>query len=123
MADNKAALLAELKKEFDTMTPLKAGDKKKKKFLSFSSDQIYIGLGAESAYDEKLGKYKDPTITLTTSFQGHFGSLPIDGKFWKEFAAFAQNMSEVLDGISIANVRTVDDVDTAKKMLAGFRGN
>ncbi|MCQ2069806.1 MAG: hypothetical protein MJZ68_01585 [archaeon] len=119
--DKKETLRNELMDAVGKVTPANPTDAKKVPIMSYSNGQVYIGLKAVSAYDAKTGTHKDPQPRITASFGGHFVELPLDGKWWRTFADFTEKMAQALEGINISVSNVYDDVDNAKKLLAGFR--
>ncbi len=89
--------------------------------MSFSQDNIYLGLKIVTPFDEKTGAYKEPAPRITASFNGTFVNYPVDGKFWKAFAEFAAKMADALEGVKVTQSTVYDDVDTAKQLMAQFR--
>jgi hypothetical protein len=117
----KLELSNELKAAFGAVATENPNDTKKVPIMSYSNGQVYIGLKAVSAFDPKTGTHKEPQPRITASFGGHFVELPIDGKWWRTFADFTEKMAQALEGINISVSNVYDDVDNAKKLLAGFR--
>ena len=111
----------EIRAQFGQISPADGTETIKTPVLSFSSGSVYIGLKLVSKYDEKKGIREEPVPRLTASFNSHFVELPLNGKWWKEFARFANDMANALEGVSIENVNVNGDGDYAKEMMAKFR--
>ncbi len=121
-SENNSAMMAELQKKFDEIVTANPNENKKIGLLSFSSGNIYIGLKAVQNFNPAIGKYRDPELRITASFNGHFVDMPIDGRFWKPFSEFATSMADALEGVSITVTNVNDDVDSAKKLISAFKG-
>ena len=122
MVDTKQnALKNELEAAFGAVQTATPNETKKVPIMSFSNGQVYLGLKAVSVFDVKTGGYKEPQPKITASFSGHFVDLPLDGKWWRSFADFTEKMAQALEGVNINVSNVHDDVDTAKKLMAGFR--
>jgi hypothetical protein len=117
----KLEISAELMNAFGAVKTEAPNDTKKVPIMSYSQGQVYIGLKAVSTFDEKAGAYRDPVPKITATFGGHFVDLPLSGKFWKGFSDFAVKMAEALDGVELVSTTVHDDVESAKKLLSGFK--
>lgn len=89
--------------------------------LSFSGGNMYIGLKLVQKYDEKTGTYLSETPGLTTSVNGTYVNLPISGKWWKDFAEFADKMAKTLEGVNIEVTDIKGDLDSAQQMMSRFK--
>ena len=118
----KFELSAELKNAFGAVKTEAPNDTKKVPIMSYSQGQVYIGLKAVSTFDTNTGAYRDPVPKITATFGGHFVDLPLSGKFWRSFSDFAVKMAEALDGVEIVSSTVYDDVENAKKLMSGFKG-
>lgn len=93
----------------------------KKEVSTFNEGGIYIGLKIVSEYDEATGQYKEERPSLVTMIDGKFVNFPKDGKFWKNFADFAQKFAQIMDGVDLNTSVNRADVDSGRKMMAKFR--
>ena len=101
--------------------PVAQGETVKTPVMSFSQDNVYLGLKIVEAFDEKKGAYRPPTPKITASIGGTFVSLPVDGKFWRDFSDFVDKMASALEGVKITQSTVHDDVETAKQLMAQFK--
>jgi hypothetical protein len=122
ISQKKVELTEELKAAFGNVQTSAPNETKKVPIMSYSNGQVYIGLKAVSTFDTKTGTYREPQPRITASFGGHFVELPLSAKFWQSFSDFTVKMAEALEGIEINVTNVYDDVDNAKKLMAGFRG-
>ena len=112
----------EVQKAFGQVAaPAVQGESKKTPVMSFSQDNIYLGLKIVEVFDEKTGTHKEPVPRITASFGGDFVNFPVDGKFWSDYAAFVTKMAAALEGVKITQSTVHDDVETAKQLMAQFR--
>ncbi|MDO5862115.1 MAG: hypothetical protein Q4Q58_04910 [Thermoplasmata archaeon] len=96
-------------------------NRKKLPILRFDEGGTFINLSIVSNLDERTGEFEEPGPRITANFGGSFVSLPLDGKWWKNFSKFANQMCDALQGIAISNSSTEDDLDYAKFILAKYR--
>ena len=89
--------------------------------MTFSQNNVYLGLKLVSSFDEKNGVQRGPVPRITASFNGQFVEYPIDRKFWKAYADFIVKFAEVLEGVHIENFTVIDDVEFGKKTMAQFK--
>ncbi len=93
----------------------------KTEVCTFNQGGIYVGLKLVSDYDETIGKHKEPRPSLVFMIDGKFVNFPKDGKFWKEFADFAQKFAQIMDGVDLNTSVNRADVANGQKMMAKFR--
>ena len=93
----------------------------KTNILDFSGGQVYIALKYVTAVDEATGQTRDLTPQLLCMFGGHYVDLPINGRWWKEFADFAARLADTFEGVSLENIRTNGDAANAKRLMSKFR--
>ena len=93
----------------------------KTEVCTFNQDGIYIGLKLVSDYDEATGKYKEERPSLVFMKDGKFVNMPKDGKFWKNFAEFAQNFAQIMEGIDLNTSINRADVANGQKLMAKYR--
>ena len=86
----------------------------------FRSDAAYIALKADPKLDEG-GKVVDEKLRIVASFGGHYVSLPINGNWWKEFANFANEMANILDGVAVESINTNCDMEAARRVMSRYR--
>jgi len=89
--------------------------------MSFSEGNVYLGLKLVSYFDEKTNTRKDPVPKITASFNGKFVEVPLNGKWWRSYAAFVTKMADAMEGVDLATSNINDDVDYAKSIMANFR--
>ena len=93
----------------------------KKEVSTFNEGGVYVGLKIVSDYDESTGQYKDERPSLVTMIDGKFVNFPKDGKWWKNFADFAQKFAQIMDGVDLNTSVNRADVAAGQKMMAKFR--
>ena len=121
--EDKNSIANDLKIQFGQVNLTENREDIKTPVKSFSSGPIYIGLKLTSKYDEKTGTHTAPIPRLTSKFGNEFIDLPMKGKWWKEFADFANDMAEILDGVDIESVSTSGDAETGKQLMAQFKSS
>ena len=45
------------------------------------------------------------------------------GKWWNEFADFANDMTKIFEGVDIESVSTSGDAETGKQLMAQFKSS
>jgi hypothetical protein len=121
--EDKNSIANDLKIQFGQVNLTENREDIKTPVKSFSSGPIYIGLKLTSKYDEKTGTYTAPIPRLTSKFGNEFIDLPMKGKWWKEFADFANDMAKILEGVDIESVSTSGDAETGKQLMAQFKSS
>ena len=82
---------------------------------------VYAGGRLSDTVDEATGQTRDLTPQLLCMFGGHYVDLPINGRWWKEFADFATRLADTFEGVSLENIRTNGDAANAKRLMSKFR--
>jgi hypothetical protein len=114
--------LNKLKTEFGQVNLSDGNEQKKAAALSFSGGGLYIGLKLNSKTNPRTGAIEEsPRITAIYG-KNNYLDLPINGKWWKEFADFAMKMSVALDGVAMVSANSNGDEEYAKQLMAKFRG-
>lgn len=121
MAINNKDLESRIKASAGTAVDNKAAEPIKTPVMSFSRENVYIGLKTVQYVDPVTGNYKDPVPKLTFSINGSFYPFPMNGKFWRAFADFTESMAQALEGIEIVDSNVNADVSYAKQMMAQFK--
>lgn len=111
-----------LKSEFGQVNLSTGEEQKKAAALSFSGGGLYIGLKVNSKTNPKTGAVEESPRITTIYGKNNYLELPINGKWWKEFADFAMKMSVALDGVSMVSANCNGDEEYAKQLMAKFRG-
>lgn len=89
--------------------------------MSFSEGSVYLGLKLVSYFDEKTNTRKEPVPKITSSFNGKFVEVPLNGKWWRHYADFVEKMATAMEGIDLSNANINDDVDYAKSVMSKFK--
>jgi hypothetical protein len=118
----KNSIANDLKTQFGSVNMTDNKEEIKTPVRSFSSGSIYIGLKLSSKFDERTGARTPAVPRLTAKFGNEFLDLPLKGKWWKEFADFANDMAVILEGVDIESVTSSGDAATGKELMAQFRG-
>ncbi len=114
--------LDKIKSEFGQVNLSDGSEQKKAAALSFSGGGLYIGLKVNSKTNPRTGAVEEsPRITAIYG-KNNYLDLPINGKWWKEFADFAMKMSTALDGVAMVSANSNGDEEYAKQLMAKFRG-
>ena len=121
--DVKNSIANDLKTQFGTVNMTDNREEIKTPVRSFSSGAIYIGLKLSSKFDEKTGVRAPAVPRLTAKFGNEFLELPLKGRWWKEFADFASDMAEILEGVDIESVTSSGDTANGKQLMAQFRSH
>ena len=120
-AGNGAVNAAEIRAQMGQLNIETSNETIKKEVSTFNEGGIYIGLKIVSEYDEATGQYKEERPSLVTMIDGKFVNFPKDGKFWKNFADFAQKFAQIMDGVDLNTSVNRADVAAGQKMMAKFR--
>ena len=121
-AQNQKSLANNIRSQFGQVAPAVPTDgTTKTNILDFRGGQVYIALKAVTAIDEATGQTRDLTPQLLCMFGGHYVDLPINGRWWKEFADFAARLADTFEGVSLENIRTNGDAANAKRLMSKFR--
>ncbi len=118
---NKNNLGAEVKAAFGTIGVDDEKQTIKTPVMTFSSGNVYLGLKLVSKYDERTNTRQDPVPRITASFNGKFVEVPLNGKWWREYADFIEKMAQAMEGVDLATSTINDDVDYAKNLMKKFR--
>ena len=129
MANEKAAGTAQEERKLEDQIKVAFGQvnidqdtsTQKTPVMSFSNGTTYVGLKLVSTYDQKKNVRREPTPKITAIFNGKFVEVPINGKWWRSFADFADKMAQALEGVNIETTNINDDVDYAKGLMSKFR--
>lgn len=121
MENNKESIGKELRTTFGNVNVSEGTGAIKTPVMSFSQDNIYLGLKLIAKYDEKAGKHRDPVPRITATFNGRFVDMPLNGKWWRNYADFVDKMEEALEGVDISVANVKDDVGSAKTLMSKFR--
>lgn len=117
----KQEMTDEVRKAFGQTAMANNKGTQKVSVMTFSQNNVYLGLKLVSSFDEKNGVQRGPVPRITASFNGQFVEYPIDRKFWKAYADFIVKFAEVLEGVHIENFTVIDDVEFGKKTMAQFK--
>ena len=98
-----------------------AVEDKSDRILVFNKGGVYLGLKLVQTFNVETGKYSDPVPRVTYIVNGKFNNIPLNGKWWREYADFVNKFADTLDGLDIERATIIDDVDRAKKLMAQFK--
>ena len=124
MANNteKNQISNEVRARFGGVQTAVVNEPIKETIMSYSDGQIYIALKKVSTFDPVNNTYRSPRPKITSSFGGHFIEMGISGKRMRDLADFFDKLAQALEGVEISSVTVNDDVDSAKKFMAEFKG-
>jgi len=114
--------LNKLRNEFGQVNLTDGSEQKKAAALSFSGGGLYIGLKINTRTNPRTGAIEESPRLTTIIGKNNYFDLPINGKWWKEFADFALKMSIALDGVAMVSANSNGDEEYAKQLMAKFRG-
>lgn len=119
--ENGSTISKDIRTSFGKVNVDDGTETQKTPVMSFNEGNVYIGLKLVSYFDTKTNTRREPTPKITASFNGKFVDVPLNGRWWRNYADFVNKLAIAMEGVDLSTSNINDDVDYAKTVMAKYR--